>query len=330
MAKSERQMLTDEQIARLQRGYLSATLTGSEPKIAEKYLVTDGRRKNRIINDAVSAGILVPTNEKSEYGAIFRISAEVISSVTPVDFPLFDLWSDLRNKNPHREAYERPWIGVEGLSVENQCSLLKRNDIDWFVVSRVPYEYNGSFADSPETLLTDARPSEAHNRYWAGPFTTFDEAIQRRKPILVATIAVSSKELREKVADFFAERKFQWAFANNLFWGLVDVASVPNDLLFNAEGKPTLDTQLDEGHAFRFESNPNPPSSRHEVAWESNLAKSIERLKLQISNAEKQLEKLRLIAARIQSARGWGSFMDAMEQRLRMQLPKEMERKTNP
>jgi hypothetical protein len=129
--------------------------------------------------------------------------------------------------------------------------------------------------------------------------------------------------LRQKVADFFSERKIQWAFANNLLWGLVDVANVPNDLLFNAEGKPTLDAQLEEGHSFRFESNPNQPSSRYEVTWESNLAKSIERLKSQITSAEQQLEKLRLIADQIKSTGGWESFKDAMEKRLRAEISKE-------
>ena len=316
-------MLTPDQIARLQRCYLSSMFTGSEPTITDKTLESDGRTRNRVVKDAANAGLLMPTNEKSSYGVVLRITPEVISSIEPVDFSLFELWSDLREKNPHREAYERPWIRVEGLPVENQCSLLNRDDIDWFVVSRAPYEYHGSFADSPETILADVRPSETYNRYWAGPFATFDEAIQRRKTILDAKLAVSSKELRHKVADFFAERKIQRAFANNLLWGLVDVANVPNDLLFNSEGKPTLDTQLDEGHSIRFESNPSQPSSRHEVTWESNLAKSIERLKSRIANAEAQLEKLRLIADRIQSYGGWGSFMDAMETRLREEISKK-------
>lgn len=323
MAKSDRQMLTADQIARLQRSYLSATFTGSEPKIAEKYLESDGRRKNRIINEAVNAGILIPTNEKSDYGAVFRISAEVIASVVPVDFTLFDLWADLRNKYPHHEAYERPWIGVEGLSVEIQCALLKRDNIDWFVVSRVPYEYHGSFADAPETILTDGRPSETHNKYWSGPFGTFDEAIQKRKPILVATIAVSSKELRQKVADFYAERKIQWAFANNLLWGLVDVALVPKDVVYDADGKPTVNAQLDEGQSLIFASNPNPPSDRKGVSWEVNLAKSVERLKSRIAKAEGQLEKLRVIEARVHSFGGWPAFMDAMEQRLRGEILNE-------
>ena len=320
IVETDRQMLTSNQLAQLQRCYLIAKFTGSEPTITDQTLESDGRKRTRIVTDAVNAGLLMPTNEKSSYGAVFRITPEIISSVVPVDFSLFELWSDLREKNPHRRAYERPWIRVEGLPVENQCSLLKRNDIDWFVVSRAPYEYHGSFADEPETILADVRPSETHNRYWAGPFSTIEEAIERRRTIHDARIAVSSKELRLKVAEFYAERKIQQTFANNLLWGLVDVANFPNDLLFNSEGKPNLDTQLDEGHAFRFESNPNQPSSRQEVTWESNLAKSIERLKSQITNAERQLEKLRLIADRIQSTGGWNSFMDEMENRLRSEL----------
>ena len=320
MVETDRQMLTSNQLAHLQRCYLSAKFTDSEPTITDKTLESDGRKRNRIVKDAVNAGLLMPTNEKSSYGVLLRITPEVISSVELVNFSLFDLWSDLREKNPHREAYERPWVRVEGLSVENQCSLLKRDDIDWFVVSRAPYEFHGGFADSPETILTDVRPSESHNRYWAGPYTTIDLANQRRKAILDASIAVSSKELRQKVAYFFAERKIQRTFANNLLWGLVDVADIPNDLLFNSEGKPTLDTQLDEGHSLRFDSNPNQPSSRQEVTWETNLAKSIERLKSRITNAEQQLEKLRLIESRIQSTGGWDSFMDEMENRLRSEL----------
>ncbi|MEI8020022.1 MAG: hypothetical protein WCH39_17595 [Schlesneria sp.] len=323
MEKSECRMLTNDQIARLQQSYLSATFAGSEPTITDKTLESDGRKRNRIVKDAVDGGLLLATDEKSSYGVVLRITPEVLSSVEPVDFSLFELWGDLQEKNPHREAYERPWIRVEGLSVENQCSLLRRNDIDWFVVSRAPYEYLGSFADAPETILTDARRSEAHNRYWAGPFSMIAHAIERRKTILDATIAVSSKELRQIVADFYAEQKIQRAFANNLLWGLVDVANVPNDLLFNSDGKPTLDTQLDEGHSLRFASNPSQPSSRQEVTWESNLAKSIERLKSRITNAEEQLERLRLIESRIQSTGGWCAFMDAMEQRLRTELSKE-------
>lgn len=187
-------------------------------------------------------------------------------------------------------------------------------------MSRVPYEYHGSFADAPETILTDGRPSETHNRYWVGPFAAFDEAIQKRKPILVATIAVSSKELRQKVTDFFAERKIQWAFANNLLWGLVDIALVPKDLVYDADGKPTVNAQLDEGQSLIFASNPNPPSDRKAVTWEENLAKSVERLKSRIAKAEQQLDKLRQIETRVHSFGGWAAFMDAMENRLRIEL----------
>ena len=320
MVKTDRQMLTSNQLAQLQRCYLNAKFTDSEPTITDKTLESDGRKRNRIVKDAVNAGLLMPTNEKSSYGVLLRITPEVISSVELVDFTLFDLWSDLREKNPHREAYERPWVRVEGLSVENQCSLLKRDDIDWFVVSRAPYEFHGRFADAPETILTDARPSEAHSRFWAGPFSKIDEAIERRKTILDGGIAVSSKELRQKVADFFAERKIQWAFANNLLWGLVDVALVPKDLVYDADGKPTVNAQLDEGQSLIFASNPNPPSDRKAVTWKENLAKSVERLKSRIAEAEEQLDKLRQIEARMHSFGGWAAFMDAMENRLRIEL----------
>ena len=152
---------------------------------------------------------------------------------------------------------------------------------------------------------------------------TLDEAIKLRRAISGVSIAASSIDLRQQVKEFFAERKFQWAFANNLLWGLVNVAHVPNDLLYDADGKPTVDSQLEEGHSLRFASNPNPPSDRKAVNWEENLAKSIERLKSRISKAEQQLEKLRVIGGRVQSCGGWVAFMDAMEQRLRVEITTE-------
>ena len=126
-----------------------------------------------------------------------------------------------------------------------------------------------------------------------------------------------SGDQRIAVAEFVAERRIQKLFANNLLWGLVNVARIPNELLFDVDDKPTMDSQLEEGHSMRFATNPNTPDSRSAVDWEANLSKSVERLKSRVSKAERQLKVLRAIEAGVQSCGGWHSFMDTMEQRLR-------------
>ncbi len=88
MVETDSQILTLHQLEYLQRCYLRAQFNGNESTITDKSLESDGRRRNRILKDAVNAGLLVPTNETSSYGVVFRISAEVISSVVPVDFTL--------------------------------------------------------------------------------------------------------------------------------------------------------------------------------------------------------------------------------------------------
>ena len=323
MVETVLQGLTSEQRGEIQRQFLRARFRGVDALITEKTLEHDGRKRKRVAKDAVAAGLLVPTNVTSSNGMTYRIT-EVAAAMPPVKIDLFETWEASNKANPHRDAYERPWIRVDDQPVEIQCALLNTEGLDWFVVSPFPYDYHhASFADEPESIIKDGRPSELFHRYWAGPFPTLDEAITQRRAISGATVAASSNLLRQQVTEFFSDRRFQRTFASNLLWGLVDVAQVPNDLLFNADGKPTVDKQLDEGHSLRFESNPNAPGCRQDVRWETNLAKSIERLKSRITNAEQQLEKLRVIEARVQSCGGWGAFMDAMEQRLRIELSKE-------
>ena len=317
MVEIDVQIVTCEQMEQLQRQFLKATFNGEVAAVTDKSLESDGRRRGRVLKEAVNTGLLVPSNESSTYGKTYHITAEVIASVIPSTLPLFEIWTALHEKNSHREPYERPWIRVEDLSIEVQCGVLKTDDIDWFVVARTPYEYRANFADAPETILADVSQFHAFNQYWAGPFATLDDAIARRKKISGACIAPSSQVLRRQVAEFFAERKLQWQFANNLLWGLVEVAQVPEDVIFDADGNPAVDKQLEEGYSLRLSSNPNPPANRDAVAWEANLANSIERLKSRITKAEQQLELLRVIQTRVASSGGWGSFMDTLEKKLR-------------
>lgn len=317
MVQSELQVRTPVQLEQLQRQYLRATFYGSEATITDQSLESDGRKRGRVLKEGVSAGLLAPNSETPHGGMTYQITAEVIAFV-PAETPvLFDVWTSFHEKNLHREAYERPWIRVEDLSVPLQCGLLESRDFDWYVVSKAPYEYSCRFAEAPEVTISDGTRSPSFNQYWTGPFATLEDAIARRKTISGSCIAASSPLLRQQVAEYFAERKLQWGFANNLLWGLVELGVVPEDLVFDADGKPKVESQLNEGYSLQFASNPNPPDRRDAVEWESNLAKSIERWKARIAKAEKQLDILRTVQTGISSFGGWDSFMDALEQRLR-------------
>ncbi len=181
MVEIDVQIVTCKQMEQLQRQFLKATFNGEVAAVTDKSLESDGRRRGRVLKEAVNAGLLVATSETSSNGQTYHITSEVIASVVPRTLALFEIWLALHEKNPHREPYDRPWLRVEDLSIEVQCGVLKTEDIDWFVVSRSPYEYRANFADAPETILADVSPFHAFNQYWAGPFATLEDALPVEK-----------------------------------------------------------------------------------------------------------------------------------------------------
>lgn len=318
MVETDNEILTADQREQLQKSYLSGRFHNRQATINDRILESDGRKRARVIKECINAGLLLPDSTAAWNGNDYVIAAEVLGTIMPATLSLFDTWSTLHTANSHREAFDRPWIRVETLPIDVQCALLAEPpEVDWFVVSRTPYEYHAQFADEPQTRMTDGTPSQAFGRYWSGPFVTLAEAIAHQKQCPGTCLAVSSAALRASVTAQFAERKLQWSFANNLLWGLGALGIVPKDVLFDSEGKPTIDSQLSEGYSLRFSSDPNPPKSRSEVQWPTNLAQSIERLKARIARAEQQLATLRLIDSQVMQSGGWTQFMDAFELRLR-------------
>jgi|GEM_PF-1781698 len=317
MVETDIQILTTEQREQLQKSYLFGQFHGKAAVISDKTLEPDGRRRNRVIKEAVNAGFLKPNGADSWHGNAYEITSDVMSIVVPELPNLLDHWTKFHDSNSHREAYERPWIRIEDLSIGGQFAVLQSRAFEWFVVSDVPYRYHARFADERATILTDGSESQAYDRYWNGPLATLEEAVAVRKSSTGTCLAVSSNALRIAVTQHYAERKLQGTFANNLLWGLVALDVIPKDTVFDTDGKPTIDAQLVEGHSLRFSSDPNPPANRDAVNWESNIANSIERLKSRIAKAEEQLNTLRLIDSGVVSFGGWGPFMDALEMRLR-------------
>ncbi len=317
MVDTDSQILTAAQKEMLQRAFLWGKINRRTPQVNEVSLEPDGRRRSRVIKDAVSAGLMRDIGKDAWQGNAYEVTSEIMKTLHPQHPELLETWSRFHEKNSHKNAYSRPWIRLEELSMPEQFGAIESDALEWFIVSSVPYEYHAYFADEAETILTDATPAGAYNRYFAGPFPTLEEAVGAKSGKPSLCLAVSSLELRQMVADKFAEEKLQRTFAANLIWGLVTLDVLPKDLVIGPDGKPTVDPQLVEGHSLRLSSDVNPPSCRAETRWESNLAESIDRIKSRIDKLQATLEQLRHIDKNIAAFGGWDQFKDALENRLR-------------
>ena len=257
MMDTDTQILTVEQCETLQRHYLWSKLNDRPATISDTMFEPDGRRRGRVIKDAVTSGFLRPFGNDLWDGKTYEVTPEVMATVVPKLPHLLQMWAELHEKNSHREAYSRPWIRFEDLSIDDQFGVIDSDSVDWFVISTIPYQYQAQFASEHETVLANVPNGQSHNRYWAGPFASLNLANEHKtgKPSL--GIAISSSELRVAVAERFSEAKLQRTFAANLLWGLVTMNIVPKDLVFDPDGKPTVDTQLVEGHAFRLSAVSN-------------------------------------------------------------------------
>lgn len=320
MLSTEFDAFSGEHLEQIQRVYLSSLFSGCEPRILATLLERDGRKRSRVIKEAIKARFLDST-PKNVFGEVAHtINPIAIESVTSVSVDCFELWSSLLNKYSNRSVYAKPWIRLASQSIEVQNWFLKEAGVDWYVVAEAPYESFCDLGEYSEMVILDGPQSQAYDRYWSGPFPSLDDAISRRKEIPRSSIAASTAELRCKVKAYFHERKIDRMFTRNLLWGLVEMKIVPSDLVFDAEGKPTIDTQLDEGHSLRFETNPDLPDRRGDVTWEENLLKSTERLKRRIALAEQQLSVLRAIHSGIQSFGGWHNFMNSLDAEIRLKI----------
>jgi hypothetical protein len=317
MVDTDSQILTAEQREMLQRAFLWGTINRQTPQVSDVSLESDGRRRSRVIKDAVAAGFIRDMGQDAWQGNAYEVTSEIIKTLHPQHPELFQTWSKLHEKNSHRNAYSRPWIRLEELSMPEQFAAIESDSLDWFIVSSVPYEYHAYFADEAEAILADATPAGAYNRYFAGPFPTLEAAVAAKSGKPSLCLAVSSQELRKTVEAKFAEEKLQRTFATNLIWGLVSLDVVPKDLVVGPDGKPTVDPQLVEGHSLRLSSDVNPPSCRDEVRWDANLAESIDRIKSRIEKLQATLEQLRTIDKGVAAIGGWTTFKDALEDRLR-------------
>lgn len=317
MVHTDPQILTTAQLEILQRAYLWGRIHGRTAQVSDVTLEPDGRRRSKVVKEAVAAGFLKEIGKDSWHGSAFEVTTQILRTVQPQEPNLQDTWTKLYEKYSHRDAYTRPWIRFEDLLIAEQFQVIESELVDWFVVSSVPYEYHAFFGDDPETVVTDATAAQAYNRYFAGPFSTMDEAVIASTGKPTVGLAVSSPALREMVASRFAEEKVQRLFASNLIWGLVTLGIVPNDVIISSTGKPTINSQLIEGHPMRFSADAESPCSRLEVRWEENLAESIERIKTRIEQLQSTLEQLRTIDRGINNFGGWNLFKDKLEQQLR-------------
>jgi len=317
MVDTDSQILTAEQREMLQRAFLWGTINRRTPQVSDVSLESDGRRRSRVIKDAVAAGLIRDMGKDAWQGNAYEVTSEIIKTLDPQHPEPLETWSKLHEKNSQRNAYSRPWIRLEELSMPQQFAAIESDSVDWFIVSAVPYEYHAYFADEAETILTDATPAGAYNRYFAGPFPTLEAAVAAKSGKPSLCLAISSPELRQSVEAKFTEEKLQRTFAANLIWGLVSLHVVPKDLVVGPDGKPTVDPQLDEGHSLRLSSDVNPPSCRDEVRWDANLAESIDRIKSRIEKLQATLEQLRTIEKGVAAFGGLNKFKDGLEQRLR-------------
>lgn len=317
MVTTDSQILTTEQSEMLQRAFLWGTINRRTPQVSDVSLESDGRRRSRVIKDAVAAGLIRDMGKDAWQGNAYEVTSEIIRTLHPQHPELLETWSRLQEKNSHRNAYCRPWIRLEELSLPEQFASIESQSLDWFIVSSVPYEYHASFADEAETILSDAGPAAAYNRYFAGPFPTLEAAVAALSGKPSLCLAISSQELRKTVEAKFIEEKLQRTFATNLIWGLVSLDVVPKDFVIGPEGKPTVNPQLIEGHSLRLSTDVNPPSCRDDVRWDSNLAESIDRIKSRIKRLEATLEQLRTIDQGVAAFGGWNRFKDELENRIR-------------
>jgi hypothetical protein len=320
MVETDSKSLSADQIVLLQRTFLWGRINRRTPQVSDVSLESDGRRRGRVVKEAVAAGLIRDVGRDAWQGNAYEVMPDIMQTLTPQLPELITSWSSLYERYSHKNAYARPWIRLEELTIAEQFGAIKSEAVDWFIVATVPYEYHASFADDAETVLTNAPPASAYQRYFAGPFRSLDEAVTAKTGKPSVCLALSSPELRQFVADKFAEEKLQRTFAANLLWGLVTMEIVPKDLLFGPDDKPTMDSQLVEGHSLRLSSDMNPPSCRAEVRWDANLAESVERIKSRIERLQVKLEQLRAIDKNVAKFGGWDRFKEALESRLRSSL----------
>lgn len=306
--------LSDEQLRVLQERALQEVFTGRAATVYAEQFETDGRKRSRVIREAVESGFIEPSDSKT-----YRVLPRVLDTIETAQTDLFQTWQVNFEKNQASSAYEKPWIRLASLPMPIQKGVLLSNAVDWYVVSLTPYNYHVSFADEPEQPVDSTRSMSRYSTYWAGPFDTLDAARERLRSVDGTCLAVSSPILRGKAKAFHNERKFVRQFVINLLWGLAKLGIVPKDELFSSDDKARIDSQLEEGHPLHFGSR-HSPETTSEVAWEANLKESIQRITDQISEQQHRLALLVHIRDAMDSYGGWEKFKRDYAAALRREL----------
>lgn len=306
--------LSGDQLRILQERALNELLTGRPATIYAEQFESDGRKRSRAIREAVDSGFIEPSDSKTH-----RVLRSVLDTIEATEANLYEIWQANLDKNPSKNAYEKPWIRLAALPLPIQRGISLSTEVDWYVVSPTPYDYHAAFADEPEHEIDSSRSMNRFSAYWAGPFETLDSTRETLRSAEGTCLAVSSPSLREKVTAFHNKRKFERQFATNLLWGLATLRIVPEDELFSSDDKPRIDSQLEEGRSFHLGAR-TPTTTPDEVAWETNLKESIERITEQISQQQERLALLHRIRDAIDKYGGWEVFKADYASALRREL----------
>jgi hypothetical protein len=300
---SQTTRITEPLLSQLRMTKLSSVFRGTEATIDGRSIERDGRRRPAVIRRLLQSKLIRKITEKEH---MFTIIESVLDEIDSVEIDLMAIWTSNYTANNKRQAYHRPWILLEKLTVPEQWAVLNEQTCDWFVVAVDPYRYMHDFAEVAEAPDDPKRIRVKFSRYWSGPHSELTHARSKLRSAPGTVIAVSSDELRTEVQSYHVEQHRQWQFANNLLFGLVELELVPAFLLLDDHGKPLIDRQLNEGFAIRGVSV--EPEHADEVRWESNLRESIARVENSIRKRQETLHILNEVSTAISRFGGWHKF----------------------
>ena len=285
---------------------LASHFRSTAAAISGKRLESDGRRRGGVLRRLLDAGFIRKIEGDAEDYEVLEV---VLTDVETTELNLMEEWTANYRANNNREAYRRPWISFEHLTVEKQLAAVNDVTLDWFVVAQDPYRYMHGFAETAQTVGDLKHRRSAFNRYWNGPFQTIRHVTECLETTPGTCVAVSSLRLRESVGDFLLNQRRQWLFANNLLEGLAGLGLVSAHRLKNDDGTAAIDAQLVEGYGLLGLTQ--QPENKDEVAWETNLTESIARLESGIRHREHKLRILHEIDQAINRYGGWPFFKEA-------------------
>lgn len=278
------------------------------PHVSHKDVEPDGRKQKKAIAALQEAGYIEAKESDGGYGDLV-ITPKVFDDLPlpVVDMP--SLWTEQGKKEERHKKFSFLLIApvFDHLRVPPEAlkAILHHHDMfEWFVVNNNPVNYHTTFNEA-EHLCGPFTLPEAQAKWKE---LTKDERLDDKWQIVV-----SSKVLRDYIANLRFEENYEYAYKRNLSWGLVSLGIITeNESKLVQSGDDIDGISLVVGSAKRRMGNPDE--------WGDRVRDGITSVIDKIGDLSRVLAVYRKIELGVADYGGWEKFRTDYGTKLRAAL----------